>query len=292
MERDTFLWDVPIFIIGNPRSGTSLLRLVLHSHSQICIPPESHFFLWLEEKYEHWEMNLLEPYLDDLFQSTKFETWNISREELRASILKNQPESYAQLNSLVYFSFNKNNSKSIRFWGDKNKLWKDKLHAIVKHYPKAKFIHLIRDGRDVACSFKEIAAKKLQTKYAPKLPTEISAIAIRWKENVNYIEQFLSELPKEQSISMQYEALLQNMPEEISKVANFLGIEVESQMFEYYNQSKDSIEPEAFFQWKEKLQSPPDLDNISKFRQQLTTEEIALFNQIAESELKRYNYLL
>jgi hypothetical protein len=197
-------------------------------------------------------------------------------------------------NSIVWSIFHstKTTLNRFRFWGDKNKLWKDKLHAIVKHYPKAKFIHLIRDGRDVACSFKEIAAKKLQTKYAPKLPTEISAIAIRWKENVNYIEQFLSELPKEQSISMQYEALLQNMPEEISKVANFLGIEVESQMFEYYNQSKDSIEPEAFFQWKEKLQSPPDLDNISKFRQQLTTEEIALFNQIAESELKRYNYLL
>ena len=40
-----------LFIIGNPRSGTSLLRLMLTCHPEIVIPPESHFFLWLEEKY-------------------------------------------------------------------------------------------------------------------------------------------------------------------------------------------------------------------------------------------------
>jgi hypothetical protein len=41
---DRVQWQEPIFILGNPRSGTSLLRLMLHSHSEICIPPESHFF--------------------------------------------------------------------------------------------------------------------------------------------------------------------------------------------------------------------------------------------------------
>jgi hypothetical protein len=287
-----FNWEAPIFIIGNPRSGTSLLRLILHSHSQICIPPESHFFLWLEEKYSQWEMTLLDAYLIDLFNSTKFETWEISEKKLKAFIIEQNPASYAQLNSLVYYAFNKNPAKKVLFWGDKNKLWKEKLRSIVKHYPKAKFIHLIRDGRDVACSFKEIAHKNLQTKYAPKLPTEISSIANRWVENVNFIERFLSELNPTNTFSIQYENLLRNMQTELTPIAAFIGIELEPQMFEYYNQSKESIEPAAFFQWKEKLQSPPDVDNISKFRHQLTLEEIATFNRIAQRELQFYNYTL
>ncbi|MBK8683451.1 MAG: sulfotransferase [Bacteroidetes bacterium] len=41
--------DTPIFIIGNPRSGTSLLRLMLHSHPLISIPPGITFFFGLKK---------------------------------------------------------------------------------------------------------------------------------------------------------------------------------------------------------------------------------------------------
>ena len=100
-----FLWHKPIFILGNPRSGTSLLRLMLHSHSHISIPPESHFFLWLEDKYKDWNISRLENYIIDLCASTKFETWNINHEDLLVFLKKQRISSYGHLTSLVHYFY-------------------------------------------------------------------------------------------------------------------------------------------------------------------------------------------
>jgi hypothetical protein len=46
----------PIFIIGSPRSGTTLLRLILDSHPNISCGPETHFLVDLSKIVNvHWE---------------------------------------------------------------------------------------------------------------------------------------------------------------------------------------------------------------------------------------------
>lgn len=45
----------PVFIIGSPRSGTTLLRLMMNSHPRIVVPPECGFAVWWYEKYQHWK---------------------------------------------------------------------------------------------------------------------------------------------------------------------------------------------------------------------------------------------
>ena len=42
------------FILGNPRSGTTLLRVILHSHENIIVPPECGFLTWLYKDYYDW----------------------------------------------------------------------------------------------------------------------------------------------------------------------------------------------------------------------------------------------
>lgn len=265
---------------------------MLHNHSEICIPPESHFFLWLEDRYQKWDLSLLDDYLTDLFNSTKFETWFVDKEALKAFIWENKPETFAQLNSLVYYFYNKDVTKKIKYWGDKNKLWKNKLPVVKNYYPKAKFIHLIRDGRDVACSFKELGAKKMDSKYAPKLPTDISQIAERWSLNIATIHNFQMSLEPQQTITIRYEDLLQNTETELRKVCSFLSINFESGMLNYYQQDKKNIEPEEFYQWKEKISSPPDIDNMGKYKSQLSADEIKIFNHIAGEQLQQFNYKL
>jgi hypothetical protein len=46
-----------VFIIGNPRSGTSLLRIMLNSHSSMVVPPECGFIQWWYQKYKDWPSN-------------------------------------------------------------------------------------------------------------------------------------------------------------------------------------------------------------------------------------------
>lgn len=292
VKESNFIWDQPIFIIGNPRSGTSLLRIMLHNHSQIGIPPESHFFLWLEEKYQNWSLNQLESYLTDLYNSTKFETWQINKTDLKSFILEYEPQSYAQLNSLVYYFYSREKNKHIQYWGDKNKLWKEKLTTTLNYYPNARYIHLIRDGRDVACSFRELGAKKMESRYAPKLPTDISQIAEKWHTNISTIYNFQKRLNPQNTITIRYEDLLMNTESELKKICTFLKINFESNMLLFYLNKKEEIEPTEFYQWKEKLTSPPDVNNIGKYKEQLTKEEIEIFDSIAKNELKTFNYTL
>ena len=106
----------PIFILGNPRSGTSLLRLMLHSHSQICIPPESHFFLWLEEKYKDWNIELLDVFVDELFQSTKFETWGMDKHSLALHLANPCPNSYSEVIAIIYKYYCRKGKDEPKLW--------------------------------------------------------------------------------------------------------------------------------------------------------------------------------
>ncbi|WP_417214490.1 sulfotransferase family protein [Bizionia sp.] len=283
----------PIFILGNPRSGTSLLRLMLHSHSEISIPPESHFFLWLEDKYKHWSSDCLDEFIEDLFASTKFETWNIEREALRAFLIAEKVLSYGQLISLIYaFYIQQEGQETTTYWGDKNSLWIEKLEVIKTHYPNAFFIHIVRDGRDVACSYKSLNKKIFDSPYAPKLPNQVVDIAQVWKTNVEAVDLFLLEKVKPTNkITIRYEDLINTPTEMITKILDKLALHIEQDQLNYFLKDSQDIEPLAFLKWKEKLKQPLDIKNIGKFKHELTNTDIASFNFIAKTTLRKYNYL-
>ncbi len=279
----------PLFIIGNPRSGTTLLRLLLNSHPNICIPPESHFFLWLEKKYGAWTLDdSLVDFLNDLYASTKFETWDIDKTKLEELLFSNTPRNYSELIKIIYLTYCQ---KNIKYFGDKNKLWKEKLNDILKYFPEAKFIHIIRDGRDVACSYKELSKREYTSKYAPKLPSDIIEIANKWQENIAFIDEFLSNLPEEQYLTIHYENLLLSKDKESKRILDFLDLFYPTNGLDHLRIPTDHKEPKEFLEWKEKTSNPIRTDNIGKFRIELSKSEVQKFNEIAFSSLVNHGYL-
>ena len=61
------------------------MRLILTSHSEILIPPECGFMIWLQEKYKGWcladvkKPGKIEEFVNDLFECKKFETWKLEK---------------------------------------------------------------------------------------------------------------------------------------------------------------------------------------------------------------------
>jgi hypothetical protein len=264
---------------------------MLDSHISICIPPESHFFLWLEEKYGEWENRFLESYLEDLFQSTKFETWNLEKKEVRNFLKTQKINSYAKLNSLVYYFYSLKNNRNVSFWGDKNSLWIEKLYKIKEYYPQAFYIHIVRDGRDVACSYKLLNSRKIKSKYFPKLPDNVEEIAKTWAHNIKKIDNFIDTIDAKKTIQVSYEDLLKTPEVTLQRILDKLDLKFLKTQTEYYLKDKKEIEPEAFFAWKEKLKQPPDITNVGKYKNELTTEEIYVFNTLAKKTLLKYGYL-
>ncbi|MFZ1798494.1 MAG: sulfotransferase, partial [Chitinophagaceae bacterium] len=96
------LFDEPIFVLGNPRSGTTLLRLMLNAHADICIPPECGFIQWWFQKYQSWSTQNnnhedVAAFISDLQTSKKIETWKLDDLLLAKIILENKPVDYAGL---------------------------------------------------------------------------------------------------------------------------------------------------------------------------------------------------
>ncbi|WP_055445289.1 sulfotransferase family protein [Lacinutrix himadriensis] len=287
----------PFFILANPRSGSSLLRIICDSHPEIAVPPESGFLEWWYTKYKNWEIKdskteaKVNAFCEDLKSSRKFETWIFNFESLKKMILNRQPENYNELINLVYINYGKNQGKEVKVWGDKNNYYIKKLKDIYTIFPNAKWIHLIRDGRDVACSYLELNKRKLKSKYAPVLPNEIIDIANEWDENNLNISSFFNSILKKNTLVVKYEDVVLNNKYEVKRICEFLNVEVNEKMYHYYLINKEkNIEPVEFLEWKSKTLTNLDKTNIGKYKEILTSVDIHEFNQVAKSSLEKFNY--
>jgi len=287
----------PLFIIGNPRSGTTLLRLMLTGHSKIVIPPECGFAIWYYDKYKDWDetainTGLLENYLQDVLRAKKIENWVIDKNSLLGFLLKNNPISYAELVSNIYVYYGKNVKTTFERWGDKNNFYLNHIDLIKKIFPSAYLIHITRDGRNVACSYKSLAGRKITSQYAPNLPMTIEEACKQWMTNINTIRSSFQHLKYENVLEIRFEDLVLEPEKTLTDVCEFIGENFEKEMLSYHQLSKkDGIEPVEFSQWKSKNKLPLIKNEISRFLEELTSEEISYFNNQARQELTWYNYL-
>ncbi len=284
------------FILGNPRSGTTLFRLMLNSHPQIIVPPECGFIQWWHAQYAGWNKNNLNTedvsrFIHDLKHSKKIETWKLNYSLLQDNIFKHRPANYAQLCSVVYLTYAQLHHKNIKLWGDKNNYYIQHINEIYEIFPRAKYILIVRDGRDVACSYKNLTKIKTTSIYKPRLPVEIKKIATEWTNNNAQILQFFENY-NQQFLRVRYEDIVLNPEIELKKVCAFLNISYHHDMLMYYkNNLENEEEPQEFLAWKQKTIQKPDPGNIGKYKQELTFDEIQEFENIAFPLLSKFNYI-
>lgn len=286
----------PIFVIGSPRSGTTLIRLMLTCHHSIAIPPECGFAVWWYEKYKEWDgfsdSELLE-FMQDLMQSKKIETWQITEKSLLGFLRERKPSSYSQLVSSVYEWYGLSQyGKNFKRWGDKNNWHLSHILTIKELFPTAYFMHIIRDGRDVACSYRELNARRIHSPYAPNLPNGIEEIAEQWKSNVEIINESFEHIQWENVCELRFEDVVLNTEKTLYNLCHQLGENYDPSMLNYHRINRErKLEPTEFLKWKEKTLRPPEKSVVARYRRDLLTQEINIFERIAGDVLRRYNYL-
>ena len=280
------------FILGNPRSGTSLFRLMLNAHSKIIAPPECGFMQWWYEKYKDWsaidnKTQRLEEFLDDLFTSKKIDTWGLNEEELYSIIRNELPVDYNELTACVYLGYGVKTEQA-KLLIDKNNYYIHHLEWLKQMWPNAKFIHIVRDGRDVACSYRGVHKLKTTSSFKPQLPQTVEEIAKEWTQNNHRIESEVSCLDY---CLIRYEDLVQMPEHSLKKICNFLDLNFEKKMLRYYELEDDYlIEPKETLDWKRKTREMPDTKRIGQFRQLLSKSEKTNFEKISDKQLKLYGY--
>ena len=228
-----------------------------------------------------------------MLATKKFETWNIEKHALESLFADHAPATFRDAVALIYCAYGLLKGRTrFKYWGDKNKLWKQKLARVLNYYPNARFIHIVRDGRDVACSFRELSARNMHTlQYGPRLPDKIELIAEHWATNLTFIGDFLRNVRQERQVTVSYEHLVLSPRETLTGVTDFLQLEFADSMLDFAGRNRaESLEPAATMPWKQKLNDRLEKTNIGKYQRQLSAEEIALFEKHCGRLLNHYGY--
>src|ERR1700726_2159994 len=114
----------PIFVLGCPRSGTTLLQLMLHAHPRIAIPPQTRFY--------------------DL---------GLDSGQITEEIVGGPPTLGSALGT-IFRAYARRFGKPR--WGDKRPGYYQYIPELRRLFPDAQFVHLIRDGRDCVASLKSM----------------------------------------------------------------------------------------------------------------------------------------
>ncbi|PNQ73292.1 hypothetical protein C1T31_07165 [Hanstruepera neustonica] len=282
-----------LFIIGSPRSGTSMFRMMLSSHESIVVPPECGFIQWWYEKYKDWNKSssqserMLNDFLTDLKTSKKIETWGLDFKALKLLIIEESPVSYSQLMNMVILQYAFQNGKKPSVLGDKNNYYIDYLRFLKQTYPNAKFLVIIRDPRDVVCSYLNVNSLQTSSEYKPKFPNTIKEMSLDWYSKNMKIAEFLESINPSTYKIVKYEDLLSQPELELEKCTNLLDLEFEYSMMDFY---KNNMEPSELLDWKKKTNQQLDKNNTQKYLKQLTQSEIEEIVSVSGELMEKFGY--
>ncbi|MBN1522730.1 MAG: sulfotransferase [Candidatus Aureabacteria bacterium] len=286
--------DKPIFIIANPRSGTTLLRLILSSHSKILIPPESTFIAQYFSRYGHLEkMNkkVIQKFLRELYDDAQLEKrWEISFQNYFDHWAERYVgKSFADVCASLYKYYAEEKKMSKKIWGDKNVAYRNYLDLLFWLYPNARFIHIVRDSRAVFASYKKLLnVRHPNAPCVTKDPVKFSSI---WLDSVLRIESFFCTHKACRSITIRYEDIVLQYDKTAEGLCSFLEIDFEKNMKEFYLiNEKYNLEPKNFDEWKWRAREPLTDERVSRWRSELSDDEKGIISFLTGQELVKFGY--
>jgi len=219
----------PIFIVGCGSSGTTLFRMILNNHPNLAIPMESHFIYDIARQIASGKFpaslnqsNDWNKFLKYLKNHHYLNRWGISLPLLFKKLEGIEDRTYAPLFTAIFNEFMQGEGKPR--WGDKTPMNVNYIILIDHFFPKAKFVHIIRDGRDAAMSFLPM----------PWGPRRIEYAGYYWKWLVLRGMVCGKILGPERYREINFEDLLKEPEKTIKSLCNFLDLEYDPVMFDYY----------------------------------------------------------
>jgi LPS sulfotransferase NodH len=273
-KKDQF--TPPGFIVGVPRSGTTLLSAILNRHPNICVTPETEFFLNVDRYcggFDSFQKQWPKSVLTVLEKMPKTSEWaNISREFLtRLDVNRaNIKTAFCDLGSVIA------RSKGKSLWIEKTPRHLRFVTKIRELFPDAPILHIIRDGRDVAYSL--VSVPWASNSYVQNLYS--------WREDIRKAHDFL--VTDEGTLNIYYEELVEHPESIVENICNFLGVTYFPCLLEPDGSEKDLIEISG--QHKTQVLEAISSEKVSKWKAWATPDDVLLGDFVAGRELKLWKY--
>jgi len=277
----------PVFIVGAPRSGTTLLSAMLAAHSTLSCGPETHFFrrlagvdadllcdpqTWPEPAAE-FICSIRHSGYGGQSGKTLLEKYGITRDEV-ISYLENQEPSIAAILASITAQYMAGMDK--QRWVEKTPDHLPFAPIIRRYFPQSPIIRIVRDPRDVALSFMKV----------PWVAQSFLEALFFWKKQDERSHAFFAS--DEYAHTLRYEDLISSPVKELEALCRFIGVAFAPGMLDTARTGKQVNNRNV--SWKAKASQPLDASRIEVWRNALTPEENQLAEAILGARLAAYEY--
>lgn len=275
----------PLIYISSGRAGTTLLRSMLAVTGQIAIPPETYALSFAALQYQAMQeqswYNLVRIVLSLFEGIDDFHKWelNLHPVYVQARNLPPAERSLARIIDLVFLHYASVHYPNATVWGDQSPFNARRLSWIMAVFPQAKYLNILRDGRDVVASFKETDNPKQTIEWAID----------RWLFAVQAGERAQKLLPAENYLEIRYEALVSEPEDTLKKVCTFADIDFDSTMLDFWK-SPTTIEA-RYQEHHRNLNRPVFSTSIGRWQERLTEAEQAQVMTALKPKLQHLGYL-
>lgn len=268
------------FIVGVGRSGTTLLRAILDTHPDMAIPGESHFIPVMAKDSRRYETPggfRWEPFLEDLMGHPRFRRWELSEERVRGSFIQDSPLSLAAAFRRVFALFAEGRNKTR--YGDKTPAYVHHVASLAALFAEARFVHLVRDGRDVTLSRLD----------HPTMSASLLELATLWKRGVEKGRREGRWLGPQRYLEIRYEDLVGDPEGATRSLCLFIDLEVDPGMLRYHERAGEIIRPTQHPQTHSRIHLPPT-SGLRDWKTQMAPADIELFDIVAGGLLEELGY--
>jgi hypothetical protein len=279
------------FVIGMTRSGTTLLRLMLDSHPELTIPPETHFVPDVIKAFNEGRDSPAEV-AQVMTEGRRWGDFGISARRFRRELERLRPLMKPRVPLRAFYRMYAKKQGKQR-WGDKTPGYATKMRRVKRILPEARFIHVIRDGRDVALSLRDREAG---------LSTE--QIARRWRHRINRTRRAAQDVPD--YIEIRYEDLVAEPEATLRRICAHIELDFSPKMLAYHeraakrlreiSQPLEAEEEKRGLSAASRLEAhaltsePPRTDRSGRWRSEMSAEDVAAFEEHAGELLADLGY--
>src|SRR3954451_7797903 len=277
------------FICGATRSGTTLLRLMLDSHPGLAIPGETHFIVTMIKA--SWRRARSADELATLIvDSDRWGDFHLDEDELRGRLRALDPLNCADAVREFFGLYASKQGKER--WGDKTPGYVRSMRLVQKVLPEARFVHIIRDGRDVALSL------------VPRSwgPSTFAEAADNWRRRIEVARRQQPYL--DHYIEVHYEDLITDTEGVLRRVAEFVELDFDPVMLRYHERAgerlaekaRDLEKPWGTISAASRIEShalaerPPQADRVARWRTEMSDADRLAYEAIAGEALRAAGY--
>jgi hypothetical protein len=269
----------PFFIVGNDRSGTTMLRLILDRGPEVAIPPESMFLTDFAAEFAGdapQNQEAAQRLLNRVWEHPKVRLWELPGPTPQVPANLDANDAYRFVAAAPFEAYAKKYGKPR--WGDKTPHYVHHVDQLLQLWPDARFVVLVRDGRDVALSLKRM----------PFGPNNAWAAAPWWARGIQAGENAQRQHPHKVK-TIRYEDLVAEPRQTVQAVCEFLDLNYSDEMLALETADRARIVKDQV-SWFPTIFDGITTDKAGRWRREMSVRDQRIFAARAGEELVRMGY--